>query len=92
MFVHDAFSSVGVTLALVSCCFVSRRWRYLGRTGSLAEYRRVDLTRRICLTNAARQIAQLPWFLRNVGIKVLIVARLGRLTRLLGHRGGHWPY
>ena len=91
MLVHDAFSSVGVTLALLSTTAVSRRWRYIGRVSSLAEYRRVDLRARDYLVDALRQAAQLPWFVRNLLIKCLIVARLGRLTRLLGHRGG-WPY
>jgi hypothetical protein len=35
---------------------------------------------------------EVPWFLRNVLIKILIVAKLTPLTRLLGHRGGNWPY
>lgn len=91
MLVHDAFSSVGVTLALLSTTAISRRWRYMGRTGSLAEYLRTDLSASERLTDAIRQAAQLPWFVRNLAIKCLIVARLGRLTRLLGHRGG-WPY
>ncbi len=91
LLVHDAFSSVGVTLALLSTTVVSRRWRYLGRVDSLAEYRRVDLTTRDRLANAMRQAAQLPWFAYNLAIKCLITARLGRLTCLLGHRGG-WPY
>ena len=43
MLVHDAFSSVGVTLALLAECVFSPRWRYAGRTGSLAEYERVPL-------------------------------------------------
>lgn len=91
MLVHDAFSSVGVTLALLSTTVISRRWRYLGRVDSLAEYLRTDLSASERLTDAIRQAAQLPWFARNIAIKCLIVARLGRLTRLLGHRGG-WPY
>ena len=91
MLVHDAFSSVGVTLALLSTTAFSARWRYAGRVGSLAEYRRAELAPRDRLANACRQVAQLPWFVRNLAIKVLIVAKLGRLTRLLGHRGG-WPY
>jgi len=92
MFVHDAFSSVGVTAALLTTCLNSRRWRYAGRTGSLAEYRRADLTRPQRVASAVRQAAQLPWFARNLAIKALIVARLGRLTPLLGHRSGAWPY
>ena len=42
--------------------------------------------------HAPRQAAQLPWFARNVLIKVLIVAKLGRLTRHLGHDPSTWPY
>lgn len=91
MLVHDAFSSVGVTLALLSTTAFGARWRYVGRVGSLAEFRRADLSPRDRLSNATRQASQLPWFVRNLAIKVLITIRLGRLTRLLGHRGG-WPY
>ena len=91
MLVHDAFSSVGVTLALLSTTAISARWNYAGRVGSLAEFRRADLSLRDRLIDAARQAVQLPWFARNLVIKCLITARLGRLTRLLGHRSG-WPY
>lgn len=91
MLVHDAFSSVGVTLALLSSTAVSARWSYAGRVGSLAEFRRADLSLRDRLIDAVRQAVQLPWFARNLAIKCLIVVKLGRLTRLLGHRGG-WPY
>ena len=44
------------------------------------------------LANVGRQLAQLPWFARNVLIKVLIVAKLPKATRLLGHTGENWPY
>jgi hypothetical protein len=83
MLVHDAFSSVGVTLALLAECVFSSRWRYAGRTGSLAEYERVSVSGRARARNAVRQLAELPWFARNLAIKVLIVARL---------RDGPWPY
>jgi hypothetical protein len=83
MLVHDAFSSVGVTLALLAECVFSSRWRYAGRTGSLAEYERAELHGRARTGNALRQLAELPWFARNLAIKVLIVARL---------RDGPWPY
>ena len=42
MLVHDAFSSVGVTLALLTTTVFGRRWRYVGRDGSLAEFVRAD--------------------------------------------------
>jgi hypothetical protein len=80
-----------VTLALLSTTAISARWSYAGRVGSLAEFRRADLSLQGRMIDAARHGVELPWFARNLAIKCLIVARLGRLTGLLGHRGG-WPY
>jgi len=92
MLIHDSFSSIGVTLALLTTTLIGRRWRYMGRARSMAEFRRVDLTGAARMGNAFRQLAQLPWFARNVVIKVLITVKLAPLTRLLGHRGSDWPY
>jgi predicted O-methyltransferase YrrM len=89
MLVHDSFSSIGVTLATLASVTFGARWRYVGRTASLAEYRRESVAR---VPNAARQLAQMPWFLRNVIVKVAIVTRLRPLARLMGHRGDDWPY
>jgi hypothetical protein len=80
MLVHDAWSSIGVTLALLTTTVLGRRWRYLGREGSLAEFVREDVHG---WRNAARQLRELGWFARNVVVKGLIVARLRR---------GPWPY
>jgi predicted O-methyltransferase YrrM len=91
LLIHDSFSSVGVTLAILRALLLDGdRFSYVGRSGSLAEYRRTPAVS--ASANALRQAAQLPWFVRNVVIKVLIVARLGRLTPLLGHRTADWPY
>ncbi len=92
LLIHDSFSSVGVTLALLTQLFFSGRYRYVGRSGSMTEYRRVRLGVRERLANAGHQAAQLPWFARNVVIKALIVAHLGRFTRFLGHREPTWPF
>jgi predicted O-methyltransferase YrrM len=92
LLVHDAFSSVGVTVAIGAELLLSRQWRYVGRSRSLAEYRREPMTGRAWLRNVGRQLAELPWFARNLGIKALLVARLGPLTRALGHDGRTWPY
>ncbi|MGI8664245.1 MAG: class I SAM-dependent methyltransferase [Acidimicrobiales bacterium] len=89
MLVHDAFSSVGVTAALIRSRFWSRRWRYVGRSRSLVEYRHEPVHP---ARNLGRQLTQLPWFARNLAIKALIVSRLGRLTPYLGHREASWPY
>jgi len=42
--------------------------------------------------NLARQLAQVPWFVRNVAIKGLLVAKLVGVAKALGHDGGPWPY
>jgi predicted O-methyltransferase YrrM len=80
MLVHDSFSSIGVTLALLSSVAPSGRWRYAGRAGSLAEY---VADGRGGPASAARQLAQLPWFAYNVALKVLTLLRIRR---------GPWPY
>ena len=43
LLVHDSYNAVGVMLAQLRLLFGSSRWRYVGRSRSLAEYRREDL-------------------------------------------------
>lgn len=93
MLIHDSFSSVGVTLAVLATLLLCSDWRYEGRTGSLAAYRRrCGVAGAPTLSSRARQVAALGWFARNLMIKLLIVAHLGRLTRVLGHSQPTWPY
>jgi hypothetical protein len=92
MLVHDSFSSVGVTLALMTTTFFGGHFRYMGRSQSMTEYRRERVTGVRRLANAARQAAQLPWFARNVLVKVALIAHLRPLARLLGHRTDTFPY
>ena len=92
MLIHDSFCSVGVTAAIVDQLLGSNRFEYVGRVGTLAEYRRTSLRGRDRLASTSRQLRQLPWFARNVLVKILLVLHLRPLTRLLGHRGGEWPY
>ena len=42
--------------------------------------------------NAAQQLAQLPWFVKNVALKVLLSAGLGKITTKLGRTAPEWPY
>jgi hypothetical protein len=83
MLVHDSFSSIGVTLATFWSLAFGGRFRYEGRTASLARYRRVSLGAGERVRNAGRLLAQLPWFVRNVVVKVAVVLRL---------RNAEWPY
>lgn len=80
MLVHDGFSSVGVTLALLAAPAVDGGWRWDGRAGSLVRYRRVPARRR---RELARHAVHLPWFGWNLGLKALTVA---------GVRRGPWPH
>lgn len=91
--IHDSFSSLGVTLALAASLFFGSDLRYLGRSESMTHYRKERLTSSERVRNAARQLAQLPWFVRNLIIKALILGRLGSLTQpLFGHDPATWPH
>jgi predicted O-methyltransferase YrrM len=92
LFVHDAFSSIGVTFALWRTVIGRAQWRYRGRSGSLAEYARGELDASERARAVLLGLAQMPWFVRNVLVKLLIVARMRGLARLLGHVSGPWPY
>ena len=92
MLVHDSFSSLGVTLAIMRLLVAGGEFRYLGRAGSLAEYVRERMSRRQRVANALRQLRELPWFARNLAVKLALVLGLRPLARLLGHRDGPWPY
>lgn len=90
MLIHDSFSSIGVTMAILRELVPSRRFTYVGRSRSLAIYDRTDQV--TVASNAARQLAQLPWFVKNVALKVLLTAGLGTLLRRVGRRVPDWPY
>jgi len=94
LLIHDSFSSIGVTLAIGRQLVLGRRFRYVGRARSLAEYR-ADLAAgslRARAANALRQLAQLPWFVKNVALKVALTLGLARLAKLLGRPAPEWPY
>ena len=79
MLVHDAFSSVGVTLALLRGVTFAGRWTYVGRAGTLVEYVREGGG----VGSWARQLALLPWFGWNVVLKALTLLKIRR---------GPWPH
>ncbi|WP_374455202.1 O-methyltransferase [Nocardioides sp.] len=86
--VHDAFSSLGVTLALLRDAATTRHHRYLDRTGSLA---RLEVGRPTA-GDRARVLREVPWFARNLVVKVLLRMRARPLARLLGHSDTADPY
>jgi predicted O-methyltransferase YrrM len=93
MLIHDSFSSIGVTLAIIRALVFGTRFRYVGRARSLAIYR-ADLPGglRPRLGNVVRQISEVPWFARNLTLKVLLSLGAGRLGRRVGRTPPEWPY
>jgi len=90
LLIHDSFSSVGVTLAILRELAFGRRFRYVGRSRSLAIYR-ADLRGGVA-ANAARQLAQLPWFVKNLALKLALRLGLGKLLARFGRSVPEWPY
>jgi predicted O-methyltransferase YrrM len=90
LLIHDSFSSIGVTLAIMRELAFGRRFRYVGRSRSLATYR-ADL-RDGRLRNAGRQVAQLAWFVKNLVLKVMLKLGLGKVLGRTGRDVPEWPY
>lgn len=90
VYVHDAFSSIGVTLGLIINQTSGRRaLRFRRRTGSLAHF-----TFEASGSAARRHFAaQLGWWLRNILVKVLLRLRLSAVARwVFGHTGAADPF
>jgi hypothetical protein len=87
--IHDCYSSIGVTLGILAHVLPSRRLTYEKRAGSLALFRVAPPT----VADRLRIVAEIPWWLRNVVIKVLLRLRLRWIAaRVFGHRSPYDPY
>jgi hypothetical protein len=86
--VHDCFSSIGVTLGILRHVLPAGDLRYERRAGSLALFRVGRPTGR----DRLRIVGELPWWARNVVLKVLLRLRLRPVARLLGHDSPYDPY
>ena len=93
MLIHDSFSSIGVTLAILRHLAGGSRFRYVGRSRSMTIYRAdLDGGTRARIRNAWQQMAQLPWFVKNLALKVLLSLGLGKLLEKMGRETPEWPY
>ena len=93
LLIHDSFCALGVTLAILRELVPSAEFRYVGRSRSLTEYRREPLASpRSRGANALRQLAQLPWFVRNLALKVALLGGLGKVLAKMGRPVPEWPY
>ena len=86
--VHDAFSSIGVTLGVLAKVLPSSSLRYLRRSDSMAVFAKEPPT----AADRGRVVRELPWWVRNVGIKVLLRLRLRRVAAAVGHDSPYDPY
>jgi predicted O-methyltransferase YrrM len=93
MLIHDSFSSIGVTGAILRQLVPGRKFRYVGRSRSMTIYR-ADLrsAARARFDNAARQLLQLPWFAWNVTLKMLLTLGIGKVYVRFGREEPEWPY
>jgi len=93
MLVHDSFSSLGVTIAILRELLVGSRFRYVGRSRSMTIYRADQPAGlRARAGNVARQLAQLPWFVKNLALKVALTLGLGKVLGRFGRPVPDWPY
>jgi predicted O-methyltransferase YrrM len=86
--VHDCFSSIGVTLGILRHVLPAGNLRYERRVGSLALFRTGRPTGR----DRLGILGEMPWWARNVALKVLLRLRLRPLARLLGHDSPYDPF
>lgn len=86
--VHDCYSSVGVTLGVLLKVLGSARYAYLDRADSLARF----VVRPPGPGDRARLLRQVPWFIRNLIIKIGLRIWPGRGITILGHTGPYDPY
>ncbi len=92
LLIHDSFSSIGVTMAILRPLAFGSRWRYVGRSRSMTIYR-ADLSGlKLRIINTLRQLAQLPWFAKNIALKVLLCLGAGKMLRRFGRDVPEWPY
>lgn len=93
MLIHDSFSSIGVTLAILRSLVFGSTFRYAGRSRSMTIFV-ADLEHGPAARarNSLRQLAQVPWFIKNVGLKVLLTLKFGKLVELTGRDAPEWPY
>lgn len=93
LLIHDSFSSIGVTLAIARELMLSRRWRYVERSRSMAMYRAdLDVSGRGRGVNFAKQLMQLPWFAKNILVKIALSLKLGVVKEKLTRRPAEWPH
>jgi predicted O-methyltransferase YrrM len=92
VFIHDAFSSIGVTRAIMKRHATNRNFKYLGAVRSLAKFRRETLSLSGAALNGARLGGRLTYFGRNLAVKVARRRDWVWVQRALCHHDPVDPY
>lgn len=90
--IHDAFSSIGVTRAILKRHLFSRSFRYVGSVRSLALFRRQRLTPAGMVVSSLRTFARLSYFVRNLLVKLSRRKGWKWPQRAMGHDDPSDPY
>jgi predicted O-methyltransferase YrrM len=90
MLLHDAFSAIGTTEAVLQRLWWSRTYRYVGCERTLVAFEKAPRTVAAAVGDAARLSVRLAFFARMVAIKVARRRGLPRLERWL-MRGPNEP-
>lgn len=80
MAIHDVNTSLFVTAAVLRRLLISPEWTYEGKIRSMALYRRQPVAGTQRLTNAGRQLANIPWFIRNLAFRSAGAIGLGAIA------------
>lgn len=86
--IHDAFSSVGVTRAILQELGLSKEFALKEAIGSLVAFRRGPVS----VVDRARLVGRFGYFLRNLAVKTALRRDQHWAARALGHSGTHAPY
>jgi predicted O-methyltransferase YrrM len=85
LLVHDAFSALGTTEAVLRRLWWSRRYRYVGCERTLVEFKKESRSLGAAASDAARLSRRLAFFARMVSIKLARRRGHPRLERLFMH-------
>ena len=90
MLLHDAFSAIGTSEAVLARLWWTRRYRYVGCVRTLVEFRKEPRSVPEALVDAVRLSPRLAFFARMVAIKLARRRRLHGMERLF-MRGENEP-
>jgi predicted O-methyltransferase YrrM len=88
LLIHDAFSSVGVTKAILRHLATNSEFDYQRADGSLVQF----IARPTSAWNRVRLLGRLGYFVRNIGVKIALRRRWEWVRIVLGHRLAEDPY